>query len=217
MSNVKCPADAKALAGKQMSNVRGFTLIEILVVLGIVMVVVGLLGQIFSTVTNLQRQILTRQKMIDEVRNAIDTLVDDMRGGQIQYSAYVNTPTIALPKLLISPPDVLRLYGKDGISLVVSRSTNRGACGAAEEIRCLLLQRGSDAAIPLTGPTVHVKSLSFMIDPLVDPFVLNAGAYLANAQPRVTMIVTLDAADPRFRDRFPITVQTTIGTRAILR
>lgn len=173
----------------------------------------GLLGQIFSTVTNLQRQILTRQKLIDETRNAIDTLVDDMRGGQIQYSAYVNAPALELPRLL----DTLKLYGKDGLPLVVSRSTNRGACGAAEEIRCLLLQRGSDAAIPLTGPTVHVKALSFMIDPLVDPFVLNAGAYLANAQPRVTMVITLDAADPRFRDRFPITVQTTIGTRAILR
>ncbi|MBI4262111.1 type II secretion system protein [Candidatus Uhrbacteria bacterium] len=189
---------------------RGFTLIEILVSLGIFIIAIGILGQIFSAVMRTQRVILTQQKLIEEARNILDTLVDEVRRGSIDYQAY----GAASP----STSDILRLIGRDG-TLMVTRSTDATACGFGGDVSCILVRRGNGSVGVMTSPAVYVTSLQFLIDPPRDPFTVDPGTllYPTNIQPRVTIILTIDSGDPVFRGSMPLTVQTSVTTRTYQR
>ncbi len=191
-------------------KIRGFTLIEILVSLGIFIIAIGILGQIFSAVMRTQRVILTQQKLIEEARNILDTLVDEVRRGSVDYQAY----GAALPSTL----DTLHLIGRDG-ALMVTKSTDAAACGFGGVVSCILVQRGNGSVGVMTSPAVYVSSLQFLIDPARDPFTVDPGTllYPTNIQPRVTIVLTIDSGDPAFRGTMSLTVQTSVTTRVYQR
>lgn len=189
---------------------HGFSLVELLVVLGLFVSVLTILGQIFSSITQLQKRIAVRQKLIQEARHVLDVLVDEVRGGRIDYAAY------GAVSLEAPPPGLpLRLRGRDGNTLQFASDT---ACPTLESTPCVVITRGSGSPIAMTGPGVRVSDLRFLIDPPRDPFALNPSlGYQTNIQPRVTIFLTLDVAEPGLRNRFPLRVQTTVTPRAYLR
>ena len=129
---------------------RGFTLIEILVVLGIFTVLGVLIVNVFLLSLRSQRQASYRQETLANLRFVMETMAQNIRTSEIDYSFPYD-------------PQVLNLRLGSG-------RVSYGLNSLGEIILTTETSTGSQSALLTTADDVVVFEMNFFIDPPQDPF-----------------------------------------------
>lgn len=187
---------------------QGFTTIELLVVVALMLVVVGASANIFLLTSRTQKRIIANQQVQSDVRYALETMVRDIHTGSIDYSYYTDS-TIPLPASILAlrdPSNQLVLYRLNTTTsaLEVSRGFSQ-----------------TPTWHTLLSDNVQVSNLIFYVLPATNPFRPCSSeadcAAVANEMPRVTIVMT---AQNNPEPGYPVSalwLQTTVLTRSYQR
>ncbi len=194
-----------ALAKAPANRRQGFTVVEMLVVVGILTVVAVAVVDIFASVTRSQRRVYANQQLQGDVRNTLERIARDVHQGTIDYGYYqaqgidltAQVNVLALRDSVNQP----NRYRENGEAIEVS-SGNSGIW------------------VRLNAAAVKVVSFRFRIAPRADPFQPCPNATCSGVpdeQPRVVVNLTAQVA-PRLGDPVTaLTTQTTLATRTYRR
>lgn len=164
----------------------GFTLMEILVVLGIFATISVAVTDIFLLSTKAQRRVGNAEQTQADVRSALEYLVRAVRTGTIAYDV--------LPNPLPFPLTSIAVRNGSGTLLVFSLSSDSAVCGTSA-VPCLVVTEGESApqTAPLTSSEVAVADVRFFLLPSADPFHFDSqtGSYASDAQPLLTVSMTV--------------------------
>ncbi len=191
---------------------RGLTLMEILVVMGVFSMTVTVTSGIFLLSNQAQRRVLALSTAQSDLRFAMEAIVREVRGGQIDYAAYEGSQGgISLPA------SRLLLKSASGNDLEFYSDSNPTVCPLGTP-SCLAV-RVNGVAQSLTSKGVVLDKLVFYVSPGNDPFTIDAssGLYGADAQPTVTIAMQIQTTGPKPQDVFVMNAQTTVTSRVYAR
>lgn len=196
---------------------KGFTTIELLVVMALMLVVVSAAAGIFVYISRIQKRILANQRVQGNVRFAMETLVREIHGGEIDYGYYssksvdlyddINSKVNAVDELALRDSSyqlVLYRYNDSADTLQVCRGS--------------LCAEDSPVWVDILSDDVKVTNAEFYIVPAINPFQPCGTGGLAcndlpNEQPRVTVrLVALSIGDVSIAPT-DIWLQTTVASR----
>ncbi len=189
---------------------RGFTLMELLVALGIFSMVVTAASDIFLMTSRAQRKIFAMERAQADARLALEAMIREVRSDRIDYASYAGGVPV--------PSDILYLRDSRGesIDFRISRTeAENDLCADAASRPCALVKVGSGDIAAITPRGVRVLQLKFLISPTVDPMAIDAatGTYLSDLQPRVTVIMDMEALGERAGESSLVYTQTTATSR----
>lgn len=214
----------------------GFTLVEMLVAVSIFSVVVTIAADIFIRAQRAQRQAAALEKVQDVTRFIMTRMAQELSAGRIAYECYagtegscnISTRSIVEDRRIVS--DTLAVQGADGKrTFFTMRGTNDpdygGICGSSEETApCLIIALpGTSMHERVTPDGYTIQKLAFSITPGKDPFTIDMTGdpplndYPVDAQPKVTVLMTVRGAVPGIRDPIDLSVQTTLSSREYIR
>ncbi len=198
---------------RRFNNQRGFSLMEMLVALGLFSMVMVSAPDIYLLASRSQRRALSMERAQSDARFAMEAITREIRGGSIDYGYYAESAA--------SPVDDLALIASDGSELVFSRSTSTtaSACPDAESVPCLLVSIDGSDPVSMTSRGISVSGLNFYVGPFDDPFAFDEsiGDYGSNVQPHVTVSMTLRSVGGRDDDQSTVHLQTTATSRTYRR
>lgn len=206
-----------------MVNQKGFTFVEMLVVLFIFIIVVVTASDIFMRTQRSQARSGSMQKLQDDVRFIGTKISNDVRTGSIDYSCYKRQDnTFGVCGVAIDSEggnSLLALKTAKGSSIIYKINQNVGVNGCLNEksAPCLLMSDNQGTTWQsMTGDRVRLDAAKtlFFIRPGKNPFELDAeNKYLANEQPRVTLKLEALADVTGLSYSVKVPFQTTIATR----
>lgn len=186
---------------------RGFTLMEMLVALSLFSVVVTITTNIFFSFQQASRKTENLEVVTAGARLIMERIVREVREGTIDYAWYADhQPALNLTQSQNS----LSILNREG-KMILFAFDSTG--------HTLQLQVGTDTE-NLSSSKLAVRDLSFKISPTKDPFVFDtdSGKYFENAQPRVTVLLSLDNNLPANHANYVhYDLQTTISSRVYQR
>ncbi len=188
---------------------KGFTLIEMLVVLAIFSVATVVIVDIFMMASRAQKRTLVIQKIQSDARYSVEAIAREARMDMIDYNYYGGT--------VVSPTEVLALRDQDDNQIIFKKSSENCPSGTDQ---CLVVSIDGGASwASITSKGVRVISLDFYIAPAVDPFKLNLenGTYDSDDQPRVTAILSTEGVGVRPEEQTTVNLQTTVSSRVYRR
>jgi len=153
----------------------GFTLMELLVALGIFAISVGLIADLFLTASRQQARTVVLSRVQGDARLIMETIAREFREGTLDFRSGI-------------PTDVLALQTGDGELLQlrrVARGDTDRPCPSGVAA-CLYIGRGASADplawAPLTSAEVDVDAFQFWRTPTADPNAWNVdnNRYLSN-------------------------------------
>jgi prepilin-type N-terminal cleavage/methylation domain-containing protein len=192
------------------TNNKGFTLIEMLVVLAIFSTFVVLASDLFLTINRVQREIRTSERVLSESRYILETIAQDVRAGLIDYKTYGNPadPTDAI----VNPANELIYISQASERVRIKKDTT--FCPSSLSQPCVLISRDDGATwASMTPLGVKVTDLKFIVQPEQDPFYFDGVTWLSDEQPILTIIITLAATSEISKKDFEIHNQTSISVR----
>ncbi|NUM25519.1 MAG: type II secretion system protein [Candidatus Buchananbacteria bacterium] len=143
------------MSGNKQKN-QGFTLIEMLVVLGIFSILMVVIVNVFLLALNSQRQSSLRQQTLANLRYVAETIVRKIRTSEIDYSyVYDGDGETGIAGF----EQELSLIDQDGNNYIFYLSGG--------EVK--LLANGQESAMTDVNE-VKIVSLRFYIDPVTNPF-----------------------------------------------
>ncbi len=187
----------------------GFTLMEMLVALGLFSVVVVIATDLFFTFQKISRKTESLQHLTSDARFITETIARYIRENQIDYNAYV------IPIREIQSVLHLRTSAQDEIEIAASACTSRENL----DFNCVTLKR-DETTERLSGSEVWIRAMRFYIAPEKSPFIFNVetGEYFSNTQPNVTVFLSIaNNADESSENYTKYDVQTTITGRIYAR
>lgn len=195
-------------------NARGFTLMEMLVALGLFSMVMATGMDIYLLAGRAQRKVFTLERLQSDARYAMEAMAREVRTGSIDFAYYAGRGTP-----LALPDSELALVASDNSRLRFHRSTtaDQGYCADAASVPCLLVTADNGTPAAITPRGVSVTSLGFYVAPSLDPFTFGAAGWLVNVQPHVTVVVALRSVGGRIGETQDIYLQTTATSRAYRR
>lgn len=204
------------LHGRPTTDARGFTLMELLVVLTIFSTVVVSASDIFLLANKSQRKIFGLERSQADARYTLEAITREVRGGAIDYAYYAGR---AAP--LATPDNELALIDSTNTKIRFETSTaaTQSACADAQSRPCLLVTVGSNPAVAITPKKVAVRTAKFYVAPSSDPLAYDpvSGTYPVNVQPHVTIVLVLESRGDRVGEQSVVYLQTTATSRAYKR
>lgn len=194
---------------------KGFTLMELLVVLGIFSMVVTAASDIFMLTGRSQRRVFGLERTQADARFVMEALTREIRTGRIDYEYYAERE-VRQGTIFGAPETELALVDSTDtpIRFFLSDDDTASDC-AADSAPCLLVSVDGGPASAITPKGVSVSTLAFYISPLSDPteFDIGTGTFLTNEQPRVTIVLSLDSMAGRTDEQAHLVLQTTVTNR----
>lgn len=196
------------------ANERGFTLMEMLVALGLFSMIVATGMDIYLLAGRAQRKVFTLERLQSDARYAMEAMTREVRTGAIDFAYYVGRGTP-----LALPDSELALISSDNSRLRFHKSTttDQSYCADATSVPCLLVTVDDGTPAAITPKGVTVTSLGFYVAPNVDPFTFGATGWSSNVQPHVTIVVSLRSVGGRIGETQDIFLQTTATSRTYRR
>ena len=181
---------------------RGFTLIEMLVVMALFMTLMLVVSDIFLSVSLVQRKTLAREQGAKEMQFVLEQLAQAIRLNKINYSHY------KLP--LTGQVEDLALIDADQKETIYTLTSTGCAVSVTECIKKSVA--GVEAII--SPSNVNIEELKFSILPLVDPYAYNESAkkFTSDETPLVSIYLTAKDINAN-QDERKIVLQTTMTTR----
>ncbi|OHA54797.1 MAG: hypothetical protein A2226_02010 [Candidatus Veblenbacteria bacterium RIFOXYA2_FULL_43_9] len=202
---------------KKLAN-QGFSTIELLVVMALIIVVVSAAAGIFLYVSRVQKRIMANQRVQGSVRFALETLVRDLHSSEIDYDYYnqAGLDLIESDGVTVVAVEILAL--RDSSYQPVLYRKNSDTLEVCRGLSCFT-EAGTWSAI--LSDDVQVVSIKYYIVPGVDPFEPCSGVAcvtLPSEQPRVTLAFTAQSKDPEpGTSPTVLWLQTTIVSRSYRR
>lgn len=167
---------------------RGFTLMEMVVVLGIFSLTVATASDIFIMSNRAQRKVFSMERAQADARYTLEAMVREIRNDMLDYSAYGGT--------VPAPAESLALIDESSSHITFSKSDDVTGqyCSSPDSRPCLLVVvDGSDPA-PVTPKNVKLRNLKFYISPSQDSnlFDSTADRFMNDLQQRVTVVMVLE-------------------------
>lgn len=175
---------------KRLKYNLGFSLVEMIVALGIFLVVISMVVLFFNQSLVAQRRVFSSQNIQDNLRYAIEFMTREIRMGS-GFDVGEGAPSVRGYSYLLAS-DVLKFKNSKGEFVTYSWDQN-----AALSNYHLILRNGQ----PIISQNVEVYDFAF---------VLNQGLQ----QPRITIIIKAQIKDAKKpEEQIPIIVQTTVSPR----
>lgn len=193
---------------------RGFTLMEMLVALGLFSIIMSVGMDIYLLAGRAQRKVFSLERLQSDARFAMEAITREVRTGSIDYAYYATRGTgIGLPDT------ELALVSSDNTRLRFHRSdaSNESACADEESRPCLLVTVDGNAPASITPKGAKLNSVGFYVAPAFDPFEFTATGWQSNVQPHVTVVLGLQSVGERVNESVEINLQTTATSRAYRR
>ena len=189
-----------------IKNQKGFTLVEMMVVLAIFSVATVAIIDIFMIASQAQRRTLAVQKIYSDARYSMEAMAREIKMDSIDYdwSGYAGG--------IMVPADVLALRDADDNSIIFKKSLSDCPPGTTN---CLTVSLdGGLTWASITSGGINVLDLKFYIDPLVDPFKMNGAlGYDSDHEPRVTIVLVTEGVGGRPDEQKIVNLQTTVSNR----
>lgn len=136
---------------------KSFTLIEMIVSLGLFLFVVLSIIAIYSMATKFQRQVIFFQKLQSETRFIVEAMAREIRMGEIDYKSYKDLSE----DLSSGKPAILRLKTLNGEKICFKKENN-----------VLYLAKGSDCLSwnQFSSEKIKITKLDFYLSPCSNPF-----------------------------------------------
>jgi len=151
----------------------GYTLVELIVAVGLFAIVMTLASGAYLTMINTNRQAQATATGINNLSFALEVLTRDIRTGYDFCGADVDACTTSTFSFRNSGGDIV----------TYSTSAYESICGGANA--CITRTKNRGTQVPLTDPSVSVTGLTF---------VTQGTATTDDEQPRVTIIVKASVA-----------------------
>ncbi|MBI5135531.1 prepilin-type N-terminal cleavage/methylation domain-containing protein [Candidatus Uhrbacteria bacterium] len=207
-------------------NPRGFTLLELLTVMGVFSLLSILIVAIHQQVSLLQRRTQGENKVISEARYALEAMATALRVGTVYYAGYANgsSPTFTASNcgLNAQPNGVLYLIDEDKerVRYVFQRPCSIGVnngCIVKTFYGSIASVRDSSTPNPVpsarvTAEDLDIQSFAVNVRPLCNPYnktCMNDGANIR--QPFVTL--TLGVLVPKQGGARMEYIQTSTSSR----
>lgn len=208
---------------------RGFTVIEVIIVMAIFSIVMGVIIQIFIFTTRTQRRSRSMQEAYAQGRAAVESLVREAQNGSVDYSFYAD-PASGV-SLVAQPVSVVALRDSQGQTVRFRCTEDPGTpdtvvpCAAATPARGVVqVCRGSACAAGgwagVTDGAADITSWRTWLGPVADPFSRDPdspSSYMAYEQPWVTVSATVQPHPVAGGTLLPVRLQSTVSSRTYLR
>lgn len=192
---------------KSSKSQSGFTLVEMVVAVGLFSIVSVLIAQLFVLFNRSQIRSSLQQQVQSDARIMMAQISDRIRAGSIDYASYAGGT-------ITSPETTLLLLDENGLSVTIAQSSSDTLCPSAQAVPCLLLSEdGGSTFTPLSSENFTVDTVNFYIDPSTDP----AEPAGPNIQPRVTFSLELTGISNDPAQQVSTTLQTTVSSRVYFR
>ncbi|TSC69052.1 MAG: hypothetical protein G01um101466_213 [Parcubacteria group bacterium Gr01-1014_66] len=169
---------------------KGFSLLEMMVAMGIFLVVVGLAVNILIQTLMLQRKSAAIQSVVDNTRFTLELMTKEMRTG----TSFSNA-------------SVCGVASESGIEFETADSQKRRYYFQGDNLMRLV---GIDAcanARPINGDEVAIDQLGFILEGESTPPLDTDG------QPYITIFLRVRSRDPRFGPDTTMNLQTSVAAR----
>ncbi len=176
----------------------GFTLIEIILSIGVFAVLSIIISGIYLNTSNLQRTTANFQLLQNDGRYILDKIAKEFRARELDYTQIDESINTAI----YFKPDQT---GKE-VSLIYDEDTQD------------LMYWEDSLSAPLNAGNVEVINLKFLVYPAeYDPTIFDNDYTPILNQPRLTILLSLRNRDldPRYQQE--LTLQTTISSKVYLR
>ncbi|MFH1192050.1 MAG: type II secretion system protein [bacterium] len=217
----------------KLKNNSGFTLMELVVVLGVFSISIFIITEIFMFTNRSQKKVLAYQKVQSDASYALETMARAVRLGKIDYAHYTTVN---------NPEEELYVFDSDGRQAVFEKATGADCANAASS-PCIAAGIDQDADgtadqfAAITPKGIKVSDLKFYIVPVSDPFYVKACSAhadcasgiglcdvatqlceVADIQPMVTIVLSTIEAEPSSQETpVSVTLQTTVSSREYYR
>ncbi len=176
----------------------GFTLVELLVTTAIFLSLVMSITTIFLLTRRSERSTLTEQTLTNQLRFVSQTVSQEISQHKIAYDDW-------LP-LTPGPISEIHLTDMTGNDLEIID---------LDQGRVKISRDGGQSWADLTTAQIVIDKFDLYIQPRLDFNVIQAGQYLSDRQPLVTLVIKGHLADdPVAKD---LLIQTTVSSRAYQR
>ncbi len=205
---------SRYVARRKFSSSRGFSLMELLVVLGIFSTVVTASTDIFMMASRAQRKVFALERAQADARFTMEAIAREVRTGTLDYDYYLNNgDLLAQP----GPLTVLALRDEQNKPIRFFRSDS--ACANQLSSPCIAVAIGDGEPAPLTPSGVSVLNLRFYVSPATDPNAFDpaTGKFAADIQPHVTALLALQTTSTDVREQSIVYLQTTVESRSYRR
>ncbi len=219
---------------------EGFTLIEMLIAISIFSLVLIVATNIYVTINNSQRKVVTMQKIQDDTRFLFEAMAQEIRLGSINYDFYESNGINLHPDPALGGLDnyILAIDNQAGEEVFFRRSAD------SKVLYCIINDLNdcdlSEDALwqSVTPDGVEILDLRFAISPSADPFIetttvscaINEDCDLGyacnttdniceyysdggNFQPKVKFVMSSRGLGTNLADESEILMQTIISTR----
>jgi prepilin-type N-terminal cleavage/methylation domain-containing protein len=206
---------------KKIINQKGFTLLEIIVAMGIFSVSMLMATQIFQTILQGQNNTLASQNIQENFRFALEMMSKEMRNAQFPigncYNAVSEDDKNTFSACNQSDDNPVGGSRKGvGLGAKLIFRNKYGECvkyyldTVSNQIKVVRMVPGIyNNAFPITPTSIKVTSFKVFVDDN-DP-VINSAIY---AQPTATLNLTAEVVTNKASSKNPINLQTSVSARA---
>ncbi len=208
--------------GVTLRGKGGYTLIELLISVGIFILTTTAVTGIFFSSVRAQKEVALRQKLVADLQFSVEQIARDIRLMTVDYPAYAGSG--GLP--LVQPTNTLYLIDGNNIPVQYGIGNNMGeGCLSAESSPCIIKKIDADfsgvidAGDPVeslttnvmklaerTGTSGTVPKLEFYIEPTNNPTI-------TFMQPHVTIVVEVEGISNDARVQVSYGLETTTTSR----
>lgn len=215
---------------KKIRKQEGFTLVEMLVSMAIFMTFTGILISSYTGIIRAQRDANFYRDMYVQARQVMETLVQELRDGMVDYGHASVTNVVAGNVLSVPLPDgQLYLVSRDGATkthITYEKNDPKDAHENVIKLQETHLKANNPPSndigdydtpftINLNDPTnVKVSKFKLYFSPKIDPYDLKTVDYSTSQfQPRVTVYAEFTKELGANRKPYVMDLQTTVSSR----
>lgn len=206
----------------------GFTLIEMVIAMGIFIMFLGVVFSSYIQISNAQKRANLNREAVSEAREILSYISQEAKEKAVDYSCYTDSTVFCFDGIQGNEVNQISLISKDGlertiISKKLNEETKNYEITTLTQVRQSTLRNWESAEIsqetPLHSENIQIQSARFEITPNADPFEANfetASNDQIQYQPALNVVLNVkrrQKTDIEEPDEFPIVLQTSISSR----
>jgi prepilin-type N-terminal cleavage/methylation domain-containing protein len=195
---------------REARYVRGFTMVELLLVVALFSVASLGIAAIYVNFMRLERRASNAEQLGEELRYIGELVVRAARNNRVSY---VGAP-------LTYKLSSLTLVNSNNQNIVIEQlAANMTECyGLNVTQGCLTLTVPGSPRTALSGKNIDINQFAVYVNPSSDPYTpIGLGTYASNKQPIVTVFIQASYNTTNPREKVTINFQTSVDSRIYTR
>lgn len=196
------------------NNKSGFTLVEVVVALGIFAIATTYSVSIFVQSNQAQKRTANEQRLQSDARYVVEVMAREVRLGHLDYAYYAGQGINLANMPLTQDNAILAVRDVDNNQLLFRRAESAQAGRYAVQVF------SGGLWLDITPEDLNVVRLSFYVSPVSDPLVWSDALvdYSSDQQPLVTIVLATESLHQDVQDTGHVSyLQTTVTERKYAR